>query len=375
MFCTYALLRYDRTRRGIWLPLAATTLALAIVTRWIFAGLVLPFGLFAFSAIRRPLTLSPRHLVTHIITLIFFALILFPQLLFSQTSAAPVLQHSWLVNWNPLNAFRTSFDNSDGHFDYRLPPVLFYAEPLFHPFYLFPLLTPFVFVGAWGLRRSRKLILLGGWVLVLYLYLMGIPYENFRFGLAYFPPIAILAALGLYSLPLHALSPLSHPRLSLVIPHLIFVISLLAALPLTYRGLSAFLSIKSRELAAMHYLQSQIPPDATVLTFGLTLSLDHYTNLHAVELFSQSPGTLQSAICSAAPVYLFVETDNIEAQWLGKTPDVNFRWLNDQAGLSGLGRFDTWTLYAVQKKICPAARTRFATLKGRVIHRPRFFIS
>jgi hypothetical protein len=148
-FSAYALLRWDRTREWFWFPLASATLALAIVTRWIFAGLIVPFGLFvayrlspiAYSAspIAHPHTPTLPHThtrsATHsLLSMLLFLLILFPQLLFSQASAAPVLQHGWVVNWNLLNAFRTSFDNPDGHFDYRLPPALFYAEPFFHPY-------------------------------------------------------------------------------------------------------------------------------------------------------------------------------------------------------------------------------------------------
>lgn len=359
----YAWLRFDRTRQPFWLPFAAAALALAIVTRWIFAGLILPFGLFACLTLYHPVALSPRHRVSLAIALILFSLVLLPQFYFSQTSAAPVLSHSWLLSWNPLNAFRTSFDNPDGHFDYRLPPILFYAEPFFHPFYLFPLLTPFILVGAWRLRRARALILLGGWALGVYFYLIGIPYENFRFGLACFPPIVLLAALGLDSIKLpFTLSARSipvEPRHRAASLWGLVTLSLLASLPFTHRGLSAFLAIKSRELAAAHYLQSQIPPRATVLTFGLTLTLDHYTDLSAVDLSVQSPETLRVFACSAPPAYLFVETENLAAQWAGKTPEVNFHWLRDRARLTEAGRFDTWTLYGLQSNLCRTGTREF----------------
>jgi len=285
----YLLLRYARTRTALLLPLASVALALAIITRFLFIGLILPFGLYALivhfhlppwslalgpSSIPRPPSsvVRPPSFVLGLSSFVFLLLLL-PQLLFSQASAAPIFTHAWLVNWNPLNAFRTAFDNPDGHFDYRLPPALFYAEPAFHPFYLFPLLTPFVFLGVWELRRSRALILLGGWVLVLYVSLSGIPYENFRFGLAYFPPLALLAALGLHKF--------SFKNASRVTPHasrVTLFLSILLALPFLYRGLASFLSIKSRELVATHYLQTQVPAHSMVFTFGLTLTLDHYTH-------------------------------------------------------------------------------------------------
>jgi hypothetical protein len=383
MLSAYLLLRYARTHAALLLPLASISLALAIITRFLFIGLLLPFGLYALlahfhlppatfhflppSSVHRPpssVLRRPSFVLRLSSFVLSLLLILLPQLLFSQNSAAPILSHAWLINWNPLNAFRTAFDNPDGHFDYRLPPAVFYAEPVFHPFYLFPLLTPFVFLGAWELRRSRALILLGGWVLVLYVSLIGIPYENFRFGLAYFPPLAILAALGLHKFSFKNTSPVT-PHASRITPsprhpvtlsptHLV-TLSLLLSLPFLYRGLTSFLSIKSRELAATHYLQTQIPARSRVLTFGLTLTLDHYTDFDAIELFNQSPETLRPRLCTSSPVYLLVEVNNLESQWVSKAPDLNFRWLRDHVGLKEIGKQDTWTLYAVEQRTCASS--------------------
>ncbi len=331
---------------------AATALGLAIVTRWIFFGLVPPWGLFVVLASRSrraparpPWPAWPAYGVAAALLL----LIVLPQVIFSQTSAAPVLTHSWVVDWSPLNAWRTSFDNPDGHFDYRLPPFLFYAEPAFHPFYLFPLFTPFICLGVWQLRRSVELILLGGWGLVLYGYLCGLPYENFRFGLAYLPPAVVLAAVGLFALP-KRLSSLAAGRWWLPGSAQAWLTgaALLASLPFVYRGLDGFLSIKTGELAAVRYLQMRLPPGSTVLTFGLTLSLSYYTDFQPVDLFKVPPASLPALAGAASPLYVFVEKDNLETQWAGLPPQVNFHWFRDRAGLQLLGRESTWFLYVVE---------------------------
>src|SRR5205823_4441204 len=111
------------------------------------------------------------------------------------------LNHAWLAAWYPGNAFGHIFDTPDGHFNYPLPVGVFYAQPLAHPYYIFPLLLPFILVGTWALRRApaaHKLVLLG-WPLSVYLFLAGIPYENFRFGLALWPPLVVLAGIGFAS--------------------------------------------------------------------------------------------------------------------------------------------------------------------------------
>ena len=83
----------------------------------------------------------------------------------------------------------------DGHFVYRLPVGIFYAEPAGHPAYLFPLLGLTVPWGIWRLWRERNwgpLILLLGWGGPVYLFLAGIPYQNFRFGLTLYLPLVPL---------------------------------------------------------------------------------------------------------------------------------------------------------------------------------------
>jgi hypothetical protein len=409
------LLRFDRQRQPLWVLPAAASLALAIVTRWIFAGLALPFGLYGLlallaalrderferpgtdasrasvpvtsadrvraqpdsngQAVQTPIPTAsgqapnphprhPRYPRTKLFSVwaglaagALFLLILLPQVAFSQASAAPVLSHGWVVGWNPANALRTSFDNPDGHFDYRWPPLVYAAEPLFHPLYLLPLFTPFVLLGAWQLRRSRLLVLLGGWPLVLYLYLVGVPYENFRFGLAFFPPLAALSGVGLaWAYAGLTQWQAGNPGLSSRAASLAFGVALLMSLPLVYRGLASFLAIKSGELAAARYLQSQVPQRASVFTFGLTLTLQHYTGLQVQDLYGLPMGDLRAQACASAPAFVYVEPDNLETQWAGQSPDVNYRWLRDRVGLVAVGRESTWVLSQVKASGCAAAQ-------------------
>ena len=359
------LLRWERhpgseRRRSLWLVGSAAALAIASVTRWIYAGLLLPFGVFVVaalcsksaalsserpgSAVKRGGALFATVFFPLLLAAGTFSLIFLPQLYLNQHSASPALSHGWVVGWSPLNAMRTSFDNPDGHFDYRVPPALFYAAPFFYPYYLSPLLTVFVLLGAWQLRHSAALLLFGGWILTLYLYLIGIPYENLRFSLAFFPPIAILAAVGLFRSPGVATLARNDSR----IIWSLFVVALCIAVPFTYRGLSKFLAAKTREVSAMRYLQAHVPPQAVVVTFGLSHTLKFYTNADVVDLFAQTPATLRPIVCGVRAVYFYVEKGNIESQWPGKSPATNFQWLRDEVGLQQIGSEQTWVLYRVR---------------------------
>jgi 4-amino-4-deoxy-L-arabinose transferase-like glycosyltransferase len=373
-----SVLRWERRAGNVrsqllWLSLAAFALALAIITRWIYGGLLLPFGAFVVIAYLRDLRGAPARGVAFtqgffltalgpaVLAATVFLLILVPQLYINQHSGAPVMSHGWVVNWSPLNALHASFDNPDGHFDYRVPPIIFYAAPFYHPIYLCPLLTAAVLFGAWQLRRSPVLILLGGWIATLYLYLIGIPYENIRFGLAFFVPVAVLAGVGIFRMPLPVRL---HPRANAASAAcsvgpapvntdsrwrwLLLAVSLVLAMPFTYRMFASFRSSTALEIAATRYLKAQVPADATVVTFELSISLEYYTHFKIVELFEQSPQSLRPVVCGNRSVYLYVEKEKLESQWVGRPPQENFHWLRDHIGLEPAGLQGTWTLYRVR---------------------------
>jgi 4-amino-4-deoxy-L-arabinose transferase-like glycosyltransferase len=368
------LLRWGRTDSEAssvsWLASAAAALALAIVTRWIFAGLLVPFVVFlTVTVVRRVHRSRYRYNAASSrfatgtrgeigVAAAVFLLILGAQLFLNVHSPAPVLKHSWVVTWSPLNAWRVSFDNPDGHFDYRIPPVIFYAEPLVHPFYLSPLLTGCVLLGTWQLRRSAALLVVGGWMVALYLYLIGIPYENGRFGLAYFTPVAVLAAIGMARVPvpswLRRAGNARKPADASGVPPerggwrwrgLLLAVSLAMSALFTVRAAAKLHSVVALQDSAIRYLQSQIPRDATVVTFELSIALEYYTPFRVVDLFAQSPQTLRPIVCGEPTVYVYVQGQDFETQWLGKSPAENFHWLRERIGLQKLGTHGAWTLY------------------------------
>jgi hypothetical protein len=67
--------------------------------------------------------------------------------------------------------------------------------------------------------------------------------------------------------------------------------------------------------------------------------------LRVVDLFDQSPASLRPVVCGARPVYVYVETEKLESQWIGKSPAANFHWLRDTIGLQVVGAQGTWTLF------------------------------
>ena len=322
-----------------WLLGAGAALSLAVITRWIYVLLIPAFAAYTLYQMHRHR--SPWWYV--LLPVLIGASVILPQLWLSRNRPEGLL-HSWLLGWSPGNAFRRQFDNIDGHFVYRVPVGIFYAEPAGHPAYLFPLLGLTVPWGIWRLWQERNwgpLILLLGWGGPVYLFLAGIPYQNFRFGLTLYLPLVLLAGFGLSDL--RNCPPLQKIAQAAV------VFSLLGMLTWAYPMLNRFLTkaTESKEIACR--VAQAVPPEATLLTFGLTLTVRHYTSVHTQELFYFDASSLDALTVSQAPLYLLLDVSNADSQWRGRPPEVNYRWLKDHTILTQIRDFPPYTLFLVQR--------------------------
>jgi 4-amino-4-deoxy-L-arabinose transferase-like glycosyltransferase len=335
----WALVRYGGTWRLRWLLLAAFALAWAMMTRWIYALLLLPFSAYWMQAVIGRQQPAVRHLLLG--SLVGLA-VLAPQIVLSVAFPAPLLSHQWLVSWSPVNALRREFETVDGYATYPLPVALFYANATASPRYLFPLFTPLLFLGlgivTWR-QRWRVATLLLGWGVVTYGCLCGIPYQNFRFTLALLPVLMILTAIGLRQVWEWLM-----PRWRLLLLAYLLV-GLVGGLWYNNQILADFIDRKEAELAVARWVENQMAADSRVLAFGLTLTLQHYTPLDVHELFDLSTEDLQSLLTDGRPTYLLVAVESLQRQWLGHSPERNYRWLRDGPGLVPLGTQAGYTLF------------------------------
>jgi 4-amino-4-deoxy-L-arabinose transferase-like glycosyltransferase len=179
---------------------AGVALALAIISRWLYVLIVPALGFYViFNYWNKASFAFQFKKWSPLLAVCSGALILAPQLWLSLNKPEG-LAHSWLLGWSPAHFFQREFENIDGHFLYALPNFIFYAQPAGHPAYIFPLLGLAALWAIWRLGQTRQwgtLILLLGWAIPVYLFLAGIPYQNFRFGLTLYLPLVILTGYGL----------------------------------------------------------------------------------------------------------------------------------------------------------------------------------
>ena len=345
----WALVRYGRGAGGLWLVLAAAAVAFSVLTRWASGLVALACAGYALYALaQRPRRAAVRHALAAGLTV---GVVASPLLLSlaqgwqaSGAAETAFVGDLEVVRWNPLNAIHSEFNTPDGLLRYRLPNGLYYALAPAHRYYFTPLLALLLPLGLWTALRRRAgahILLVISWAAIVYLFLAGIAWQNLRFTLAYLPPLAILAAVGLVPL-MEWLSGRWRWALPAVLG-----IGLLGMASGGWALIGSFIDRKEAHLQMVRWVEAQVESDARLFTFGLTTTVNHYSGLEAHDLFLLEPGKMARYLADGRPDYLLLDVENVETQWQGHAPAENYLWLQREAGLEEMGKQRGFTLFRV----------------------------
>ncbi|MGE5236423.1 MAG: ArnT family glycosyltransferase [Acidobacteriota bacterium] len=348
----WAMLRYTRKGSLPSLALSAFALGWAVLTRWIYATAVLPWALAAVAwwwRVRLPL----RRVVAAVaVAVLTGAGVVSVQFVGSPSAGGP--SHTGdlrVVSWDPANAVRRTVENSDGTFHFPFPIGLFYALPLLHPAFVPILLTPLLLLGIGSLSTLPRppALLVAAWPISIYVVLAGIAWENPRFSVALLPPLAVLVGLGWE----RATGASAGPGWRRAASYLCTA-GLLLALAWSGRDVRRLAAAKDAWVATARWAQAQLPTGATLLTFGLTETVSHYTPVTVVELYNEREEDLGALVCGTRTTYLLLDEHNIATQWRGKRPQTNLAWLREHAGLVEVGHHSPFTLWRVGDRCRPS---------------------
>ncbi|HRQ40282.1 MAG TPA: phospholipid carrier-dependent glycosyltransferase [Chloroflexota bacterium] len=340
----WLMVRYVQLLSIRWLAAAAVALSLATLTRWVYGLLVVPWGVAAWLAWRQA-NYSWRQMVRAAATAVCIGLALLTLHSAADLArAAPSYTGDLQVySWHLANAFQKEMVNADGRFTYEYSTGYFYARPAFHPAYIFPLLAPFWLLGLWALRRQPAALaaLLVGWLLTIYLFLAGVPWQNWRFPLSFFPPLLVLVGLGVDWL-WQRLATRWRPLLRVYC-----ALALLGSLVWTVRDVGRFAAWANERKETAVTIATALPPDTILIAFDLTGTLQHYTAVDTREIFNLTEDDLADILATQTAIYLLLNPDNILSQWVGKSPERNFTWLQTQAELTPIATYGSLVLYKI----------------------------
>jgi len=359
----WALARYGRDDATpfslTWLLLAAVALAFAILARWAYALVAIPATAYAVLLLARQ---ERRRALGHgLAAALVVVAVLSPMWLPALRTwaaaggeALPFAVDLHVYSWSPLNALRREFVTADGLLSYRWPNGLWYALAPAHRFYFTPLLAPLLLPGLWAVLRRRAaapLLLLVGWAAVITLFHAGAPWQNFRFNLAHLPALAILLAIGAATTANWLAGRLQNGAARRLALLLLAGYLLAGMLLMAYGGRAltrGFIDRKNADLALVRQVEAAVLPDADLVTFGLTLTFQHSSHLPTYEIFYLDEPALAALTRSGRPLYLLLDLENVQRQWVGRPPEVNYRWLQENTTLRPSAALAPYTLFEVQ---------------------------
>jgi 4-amino-4-deoxy-L-arabinose transferase-like glycosyltransferase len=340
------LLRYWQNWQMKWLVVTAVTLALAILTRWAYGLLLIPWGISSLLACREG-RIGWKQVFMAGSTAVLIGLLIIGIQFLGKTPGEPAhIVDLQVVRWHPLNAFRQMAQNTDGRFYYERPTGLYYLMPIAHPAYIFPLFAPLLLCGLLALRGQSRAatVLLVGWPLTVYLFLAGIAWQNWRFPLALFAPLLVLVGLGFE----WAWERPSTRWRTVLLAYC--AIALLGSVAWAVRDVGRFAEWGNERKETAVTIATTLPPEATLIAFDLTATMQHYTAVDTREIFSLTEADLAEIVAMETAVYLLLNPDNIQSQWTGKSPAQNFAWLQTQATLMPIDTYGSLVLYQVEKR-------------------------
>jgi 4-amino-4-deoxy-L-arabinose transferase-like glycosyltransferase len=386
LLAAIAMLRYCEGMRVRWLALAAFALAAALLTRWVYALLVVPLGLAALTAYfqrRAPVRTVALHAAVAVavggaVMLAHFA----PSLLRGDAEVA-YAGNLRGYTWSPSNFFKTEFDDIDGHMTWPQPPAEFYLFPLRDWRYVGPVFAPLLLIGVFMLRRAPRpaAVLLVTWAVVFYLFFAGVYMQNNRFPLAYLPPLFAILALGLAGAMdwlttrrvalvaavvvgawLAAQSELNWTMLAVSLGLLalgvawpaqarcaLAAVVLIAAVPYARQSIRdvhyTHTTVIPREIAHAKWAAALVPEDRVLLASGNSVILSHNAPHTVIDLFNLTVEERDAIIARDGEVYLALDPVFLAKQWTGRRPMEHFTWFREHTQFTEIAAREHYRLY------------------------------
>ncbi len=325
----YYLLLFMETSKGKTFLLGIAFAVFAILTRYASAVILLPFCLIAMIHL-----IKIRKYTLLFYSILICILIATPHILIRSQNSLAFLSHQWLQTWDILNLFRSNFSTVDGEMQNRFINLIYAFFTFFHPIFMVFGVVFFAFFikkRKTGLHKYQKLFLTA--ILLYAIFLGGIPFQNKRFLLLSFP----LVITFLFPLIKDFIEALKNQKV-------VFVLILLTQLSLGFYYLKPFYERNTLERSITN--EMKVYQRNTLYAFDIDIALKNrkldfdYKSLWKEKLHIFEKNAL-----------LLVNEKQLEKQWKGKNPLINWENIKNNYQLEKLKNFDgDFNLYRIVKK-------------------------
>ncbi len=340
------LLKFNNGQKLSCILLAFTWLALAIMTRYAYLILLIPFGIILIYIIRKSPYNRATNLKHYIFGLICSLLVFLPQLYYIAKFGIAYVpsqpeERTWVVEWSPANFLAKDFFTKDGVMHNKIWNALYYLSPIFHPLYLSVFGLTFVYGFLTLLRKKQCLITLFClfWIIFFYVYLAGSPYQSLRYTLAFLPALVIISAIGLGTLNVRN-----------VFRRSFLYAGITALVVFDVYHLKGFAEQKQDELKIVNWVNNNIADGSQIFSFEITPALKHYSKIKPHEFYLLKQHELKSMIDSSnANEYFILPEDKLNTQWKALPIEQNFQFLKSNYKLIPVAELNYYKVYKLIK--------------------------
>ncbi len=323
---TYHIIQYSINYRLKDFSLAVLFIMISAITR--YADLVIIFIPCVFLLIT---FLKHFKLITLFSGVLIITVTLLPHIIIYQGHSMNFLGHEWLREWSFKNYVSRGFYTDNGYESYSLINILYPFTNLIYPEFIFCGLIFTAFIKMKYLNSNYFKIFAAS-LLMYYIFLAGIPYQNFRFLIPSFPFVLILLYPGYEKITRKYLKGKSIIIISLIV--------LITQAFFIYKYSAGIYALSKFEKETAGVIK-QFDSTKTLYTFYLNGALNYYgvknplVNLYDKQLIDVPAGS-----------YILFNESKFKEQWKNKLPMINWLYIKSNYKLRLLHRFNEgWALY------------------------------
>lgn len=330
MLSMYHLLKFSIHSSISSFVLGVVATMFAFHTRYVSLVVLLPFYILVLGKIikNKEYKLLPLSIAIVLV-------ILLPHFLLHPTTNLKFISHQFLINWNPIHLFQRSFSTIDGQSNHTFLNVIYILYPLFHPhFFVFGtliILTAIKFRYKILLGNCYQNLLLVSFILYA-VFIGGIPFQSKRFLLLSFPIVILF------------FYPVIKQILEFVKLNRFLVIGIIISVQLFFTFYFGKVFYDRNRLEQKIAFDLKSYSGRTIYIFDMDIALKgrgldlDYQNIwyKEYEMFSKQ-------------ALVLVNASQLQKQWIGKNPLINWNKLNQCNTLQVLKSYGNgWNLYLVR---------------------------
>lgn len=298
----------------------------AILTRYVEVLIIFPILIYVLI-----LLFKNKKYKSVFFALLLFGLICLPHFLIRTNDSLKFINHNWLTTWNITNLFQNHFETVDGIAQYEYLNLTYCLFPFYYKYFFFfggIILLFTLFFNRTKVTKHQLLLLTTIGIYIVFI--GGISFQNNRFLIPVLPLIVVLFYPSIDKL-------FQKNKLGYYL-----------YIPIILVQLYFF-----KSYGQMYYTRNQLEQQVcqilkpyegnTLYSFDIDIALQgRQMKFNYHNLFLEKFNTFENN------ALVLINENNIEQQWVGKSPFINWKKIENSCSLIRLKQINNdWTLYQI----------------------------